>query len=61
MHGMDALEQRGILLIPLALRPAAPGVETASRDLEHAAELAYREGLSLGLDEAKPHFCLSAK
>jgi hypothetical protein len=61
MHGMDAFEQHGILPLSLASWAIAPGVEAASGDLEHAAELAYREGLPLGLDEAEPHFCSSAK
>jgi hypothetical protein len=44
---MDAFEQRGILSRPLASWAVVPGVEAASEDLEHAAELAYREGLPL--------------
>jgi hypothetical protein len=58
---MDAFEQRGILSLPLASWAVAPRVETAAGDLEGAAELAYREGLPLGLDEAELHFCSSAK
>jgi hypothetical protein len=61
MHGMDAFQQRRILSISLALWTVAPGVEAAAGDLEHAAELAYREGLPLLLDEAELHFCSSAK
>jgi hypothetical protein len=61
MHGMDAFQQRRVLSVPFAVRALDPGVEAASGDLEHAAELAYREGLPLLVDEAELHFCSSAK
>jgi hypothetical protein len=61
VHGVDVFEQRRIVPIALAVRAFAPGVETAAGDLEHSAELAYREGLPLLFDEAERHFCSSAK
>src|SRR5262249_5118356 len=61
VHGMDLLDELGVGAITLAVRALRPGVEPAAGDLEDAAELAYREGLAVLLDEAKLHFCSSAK
>jgi hypothetical protein len=61
VHGVDAFEQGRIVPIALAVRAFAPRVETAAGDLENSAELAYRKGLPLLLDEAERHFCSSAK
>jgi hypothetical protein len=61
MHGADSLDELGIVSFSIAVGTAKPRVEAAAGDLEHSAELAYREGLPVLLDEVELHFCSSAK
>jgi len=61
VNQMNPLHECVVLLPACAVRASDPGVEAATRDLQNVAELAYREGLPLLLDEAELHFCSSAK
>jgi len=61
VHGTDSLQQGRVVSLSLAVGTFAPGVEAAAGDLQDSAELAYREGLPLLVDEAELHFCSSAK
>jgi hypothetical protein len=50
-----------VLFLPAALTAFGPGVEAAAGDPEFRAHRAYSEGPPILLDEAKLHFCSSAK
>jgi hypothetical protein len=61
VHGPDPLYQGRVLSLPVAAWAPAPGIEAAPGDLEDMAELAYREGLPVLIDEMELHFWSSAK
>lgn len=61
MNEPDTLHQGRVGLLTIARWSSQPGVEAALGDLEDSAHGAYPEGLPVVLDEAKLHFCSSAK
>jgi hypothetical protein len=61
MEPMHLVQQAPVRYRPMALRPGAPGVIAAGRDLEHAAHEPHRIGAGMLLDEVKPHLGISAK
>ena len=61
LEAPHVVEQLSISEHTRALGPRSPRIESARRDVEHAAHEAHREGADMLLDKAKSYLGTSAK